>query len=432
MAYAETRRLATKLAGATQGGGVGLRTIVVNRCLDGFEVDAARTLAETHRANVDAAFSRQPLAAAAKVEVPALHTGSELGGVFGLKYFGSRAFEGDAAAAALDGIFGQREAKLVVCGGKGGVGKTTVSSALGVALADRGFDTLVISTDPAHSLGDCLAVDLSGGAVVEVDAPSEGRLFALEVDADAAALEAAALLKEGLGEKLRSLGDAGAAAADLADALETSPPGLDELVSLLKVLELIRSKNYDRIVLDTAPTGHTLRLLALPELMDDFAERSMNARDRLKRNPVVAAALAGAGFSGGGGESGGRDAVRDVQDDAFAMDAILHDEASCEFLAVAAPTDLSLTETANLLDSLDEAGIACRAVVVNGVLDGGDDAGLAAFSAAAETTQAAALAELHALADELRVDLVRTPQFDGDLPAGAAGLAKLGDALFRC
>ena len=117
---------------------------------------------------------------------------------------------------------------------------------------------------------------------------------------------------------------------------------------------------------------------------------------------------------------------------AFAMDAILHDEASCEFLAVAAPTDLSLTETANLLDSLDEAGIACRAVVVNGVLDGGDDAGLAAFSAAAETTQAAALAELHALADELRVDLVRTPQFDGDLPAGAAGLAKLGDALFRC
>ena len=432
LAYAETRRLATKLAGATQGGGVGLRTIVVNRCLDGFEVGAARTLAEKHRANVDLAFSRNPLAAAAKVEVPALHTGSELGGVFGLKYFGSRAFEGDAAAAALDGIFAQREAKLVVCGGKGGVGKTTVSSALGVALADRGFDTLVISTDPAHSLGDCLAVDLSGGAVVEVDSPSEGRLFALEVDADAAALEAAALLKEGLGEKLRSLGDAGAAAADLADALETSPPGLDELVSLLKVLELIRSKQYDRIVLDTAPTGHTLRLLALPELMDDFAERSMNARDRLKRNPVVAAALAGAGFSGGGGESGGRDAVRDVQDDAFAMDAILHDEASCEFLAVAAPTDLSLTETANLLDSLDEAGIACRAVVVNGVLDGGDDAGLAAFSAAAETTQAAALAELHALADELRVDLVRTPQFDGDLPAGAAGLAKLGDALFRC
>ncbi|KAH8062911.1 ATPase [Aureococcus anophagefferens] len=120
------------------GGGVGLRTIVVNRCLDGFEVGAARTLAESHRANVDAAFSRNPLAAAAKVEVPALHTGSELGGVFGLKYFGSRAFEGDAAAAALDGIFAQREAKLVVCGGKGGVGKTTVSSALGVALADRG------------------------------------------------------------------------------------------------------------------------------------------------------------------------------------------------------------------------------------------------------------------------------------------------------
>ena len=179
-----------------------------------------------------------------------------------------------------------KSSKLIVCGGKGGVGKTTVAASLAVAFADQGLSTAIVSTDPAHSLGDALDLTL-GKELVEVDTyGASAKLVALEVDADSTARDAASVLASNLGEKLRQSG-ADSGLADLADAFETPPPGLDELVSLLRVLELLRSKEYDRVVLDTAPTGHTLRLLALPELLDDFAERAAAARDRLKRNPLV-------------------------------------------------------------------------------------------------------------------------------------------------
>ena len=77
-----------------------------------------------------------------------------MGGPFGLQFFGKRCFEGWPELA-----------RLVVVGGKGGVGKTTVAAALGVAGAFDGLDTIVVSTDPAHSLGDALEVDLSSGHV---------------------------------------------------------------------------------------------------------------------------------------------------------------------------------------------------------------------------------------------------------------------------
>ena len=99
--------------------------------------------------------------------------------------------------------------------------------------------------------------------MTEIETPgAPGSLKALEVDADGAAREAANLLKEGLADRLRG---SSSDLAALADAFETAPPGLDELVSLLKVLDLLRSGDHDRVVLDTAPTGHTLRLLALLE-----------------------------------------------------------------------------------------------------------------------------------------------------------------------
>ena len=76
---------------------------------------------------------------------------------------------------------------------------------------------------------------------------ASAKLVALEVDADATARDAASVLASNLGEKLRQSG-ADSGLADLADAFETPPPGLDELVSLLRVLELLRSKEYDRVV----------------------------------------------------------------------------------------------------------------------------------------------------------------------------------------
>ena len=126
------------------------------------------------------------------------------------------------------------------------------------------------------------------------------------------------------------------------------------------------SKN-DRVVLDTAPTGHTLRLLALPELLDDFAERAAAARDRLKRTPLAPLSSLSSGVDDSIEEA--RDRVRELQDDAFAMDAVLKNADRCEFVMVAAPTDLSLTETDDLKRSLDESGVKAQRLVVNGILD---------------------------------------------------------------
>ena len=199
------------------------------------------------------------------------------------------------------------------------------------------------------------------------------------------------------------------------------------MVSLLRVLELLRSKEYDRVVLDTAPTGHTLRLLALPELLDDFAERAAAARDRLKRNPLVGAALSSLSSGVDDSIEEARDRVRELQDDAFAMDAVLKNADRCEFVMVAAPTDLSLTETDDLKRSLDESGVKAQRLVVNGILD---EAACENFASSSLQTQRENLEALDSLARELKLSIATAPQFDEDLD-GLEGLEALGGALFK-
>jgi len=427
LAFAETSRLARDLATSARGGGVSLRSVVLNRVVDegAFGADQASRLCARQRALLDRYLAIPPLSDVATTEAPLATGGQELTGVFGLKFFGATAFSDDS----WNDLKEDPAPRLLVCGGKGGVGKTTVAAALGVACADAGLDTIVVSTDPAHSLGDALDAAMHGGQVIDVDAPM-GRLAALEVDAEASAAKAAGFLREGLGDRLRNLGDTAAGLADLADAFETAPPGLDELAGLLEVLTLVRSKKWDRIVLDTAPTGHTLRLLALPELLDDFAERSIAARDRLTRNPLVAAALGGLGGGGGSADAAvaeARDRVRELQDDAFALDAILKNPGGCEFVMVAAPTELSLAETCDLKRSLDESGVRAERLVVNGVLDADKPE---AFAASAVATQRENIVALDALASELGLTVATAPQFDEDLD-GLAGLEALGGELFR-
>ena len=422
LAFAETTRLARDLAQNSRGGGIKLKTVVVNRVVDEATFGEAQVqrLASRQRSLVDRYLNNE-LRETLPTEAPLATSGQELVGVFGLRFFGGPLF-----ADWADLFEPSKSSKLIVCGGKGGVGKTTVAASLAVAFADQGLRTAIVSTDPAHSLGDALDLQL-GTELVEVDTyGASAKLVALEVDADSTARDAASVLASNLGEKLRQSG-ADSGLADLADAFETPPPGLDELVSLLRVLELLRSKEYDRVVLDTAPTGHTLRLLALPELLDDFAERAIAARDRLKRNPLVGAALSQ--FSGGVDDSieDARDRISELQDNAFAMDAILKNADRCEFVMVAAHTELSLRETDDLKRSLDESGVKASRLVINGVLD---DEACTNFAASSLQTQGANLALLDELAKELSLSIASAPQFDEDLD-GLSGLEALGGALFK-
>ena len=146
--------------------------------------------------------------------------------------------------------------QLLLFGGKGGVGKTTCATATALRLSalapNRSF--LLVSTDPAHSVRDSLA-----GYV-----PSS-RLHVLELDAQQCLTE----FREQNGGMLREIAAAGTFLddEDIHQFLSLSLPGLDELMALLKISSWVESGQYDCIVVDTAPSGHTLRLLAMPDLI---------------------------------------------------------------------------------------------------------------------------------------------------------------------
>ncbi len=150
--------------------------------------------------------------------------------------------------------------RWILVAGKGGVGKTTCSAALAARSAAAGDTTLLLSTDPARSLGAAL------GAVVGVTpGPVAGRerLFAMQLDAQH---ERDAFLQQWRSVVIAIL-DRGTYLSpdELAGFVDDALPGADEAMAVLALLELERDSRWRRIVVDTAPTGHTLRLLALPE-----------------------------------------------------------------------------------------------------------------------------------------------------------------------
>jgi arsenite-transporting ATPase len=166
--------------------------------------------------------------------------------------------------------------RILLFTGKGGVGKTTLAAATAAALAGRGRKTLVVSTDPAHSLGDAFGRTL-GAEPSEVDAVSDGPsawgstsglLHAVQVDSRS-------LVDSTWHELRRELQAALAGAGlDSLDAEElTVLPGVDELLALTEVQRLAERGPWETVVVDCGPTAETLRLLALPEAVSGYLSR---------------------------------------------------------------------------------------------------------------------------------------------------------------
>jgi arsenite/tail-anchored protein-transporting ATPase len=146
--------------------------------------------------------------------------------------------------------------RTILYTGKGGVGKTSVAAATARRCAAAGLRTLVLSTDPAHSLSDSLGVSLGGDPTVV-----DGLLSGLEVDSQREMLRNWAGVQGWLGEILIDRGIDRIAAEEL-----TVPPGMDELFALLRLQEQHGSGDWDAIIVDCAPTGETLRMLSFPEV----------------------------------------------------------------------------------------------------------------------------------------------------------------------
>jgi arsenite-transporting ATPase len=255
--------------------------------------------------------------------------------------------------------------RYVFFGGKGGTGKTTAAAATALALldaAESGSSLLLFSTDPAHSLSDSLDVEI-GDRTAEVarrgqrdDAP---RLFAREMDA-AAALDA---FKQQHRAVLAEIADRGTILdeSDINDLLDLSLPGMDEVMALFELSEVERVGDFARVVVDTAPSGHTSRMLRLPDV---FA-RWVGALDVMsEKHRYMVAHFARRGRAR---EDEVDLFLRDLAARVAAVRAMLFDPARASFVLVTTPEAMAFEETARYFTSLRAEGAPVTDLVVNRV-----------------------------------------------------------------
>jgi arsenite-transporting ATPase len=237
-------------------------------------------------------------------------------------------------------------------GGKGGVGKTTCAAALGVGAARAGRRTLIVSTDPAPSLGDALRQPL-GASPRRVKGIS--RLDAVEVDAPAA-LERWIAARRDLLEEI-ALRGTWLDRDDVARLLRLSLPGIDEIAALLELGDFSAAGSYDCLIVDTAPTGHMLRMLAMPTLLGGIAR----AFDRMQgKHRILVNAIRG------GWTRDAADVLIDgIQTQAARMDGILHDAATSRLAWVTLAEPMSVEETRDALKALKDDGVAVDRLIVN-------------------------------------------------------------------
>src|SRR5205809_4581218 len=161
--------------------------------------------------------------------------------------------------------------RTILYTGKGGVGKTSVAAASARRCAASGLRTVVLSTDPAHSLSDSLEVELGSAPT-----PCGDNLWGQEVQAQEEMERHWEAVQDWMGELLVERGVDRIAADEL-----TVPPGMDELFSLLQIKRHHEAGEYDAIVVDCAPTGETLRLLSFPDVASWWLEKVFPIERRL-------------------------------------------------------------------------------------------------------------------------------------------------------
>ncbi|PSQ05909.1 arsenic-transporting ATPase [Halobacteriales archaeon QS_6_71_20] len=272
--------------------------------------------------------------------------------------------------------------EYVLYGGKGGVGKTTCAAATALASASDGVATLVVSTDPAHSLSDTLDVEIPAHpSRIREDVP----LYAAEIDPDAAMEEgvfgAGVAGAEGAGGAADGADGGGGPAGGtplgglggMGEAMEESPmggllggtmPGADEAAAMRQLLEHLDDPRFDRVVIDTAPTGHTLRLLQLPETLDSMVGRIVKLRQQFSGMMEGMKGLFG--MDEGDGEEPDLD---ELKERITRLRETLQDPARTDFRVVMVPEEMSVVESERLVERLGEFSIPVNTLVVNRVME---------------------------------------------------------------
>ncbi|MFW9983837.1 MAG: ArsA family ATPase [Candidatus Odinarchaeota archaeon] len=243
--------------------------------------------------------------------------------------------------------------RFLLFGGKGGVGKTSNAAASALWAAEHGRETLVISTDPAHSLGDSFDQNLSGGEVIPIKGVKN--LFGMEIDPRKAFEQYREITQQGeAGEMGGMMG--------LEEFTDMNAPGSDEALAFSKVLEFIQECEYDLVIFDTAPTGHTLRLLGLPEMLDSFFGKLIKLRLRFSKLFGRMKSLFGRGDAE---QDQSLQELERLKETISASRVELSDPNLTSFVIVLIPEAMAVSETERLLQALYEFEIPSNHIIVN-------------------------------------------------------------------
>lgn len=262
-----------------------------------------------------------------------------------------------AQPSSVASAFGRKHApRWILFGGKGGVGKSTCAAAFALHLASTypRRDVLLVSSDPAHSLGDVLGVRLGNRAVTLAGAPPNLRVREIDAAANLADFRARYLasVDEAFGRITRSV-DVATDRAAFRHLIDLAPPGVDEVIAIAEVAESLADPSSDpapTIVSDTAPTGHALRLLQTPAVMRGWTQALMAIL--LKYRAVI-----------GGASLGGL--LVQFSKRLRHLEAVLRDPAQARFIIVTRPFAVPRAETVRLRGTLEEMGIPVGGVIVN-------------------------------------------------------------------
>ena len=243
--------------------------------------------------------------------------------------------------------------QFILFGGKGGVGKTTMAVATALELAKE-KKVLLFTTDPAPSLTDNFGQVIGHKPTAVV---GTNNLFAMEIDAKKVVEE----FKETYARDILGILQQGTylSKEETEKLFSLDLPGMDEMVSLKKIIDFMEGSGYELYIVDTAPTGHTLRLLLLPELLDNWIK--FFATLRWKYQAVARA------FGGKQIEQADK-LLLNMKKSVKKVRALLLNSEKTEFVAVTIPERSATSETGDLLRSLERMCIPSRHIIINNVV----------------------------------------------------------------
>jgi arsenite-transporting ATPase len=253
----------------------------------------------------------------------------------------------------LSNIVDSKTLKWIFVGGKGGVGKTSVFTSLAVLLSQKREKILIISTDPAHNLSDAFNQKMGSQPTL---VNGFKNLYGLEINPKEIKDEEEDPLSDLLGVPLDD------ETQNLFEDLKNSIPGIDEALAIGLLLQVIDKMDYSLVIFDTAPTGHTLRMLSFPKVLEESFGKLNTLKDKLGPMSGLLSTTFGDGFK----NLTEMIDVFKVQIEKIRKD--FTDTNHTTFIAVCIPEFLSMYETERLIQELNKGKIDCHNIVINQVL----------------------------------------------------------------